>query len=196
MYFYDRFFLGAFIVLAIVAGGWIADWIDPARVSPRSLIIRRTVVAAVCVYALARVVALDALLLMDARYSAERWLVTQVPAGRSIAGVGMPQYLPRQTVVPWDGTLTEDPADLERAKPDYVIVNLPYARRPANGARAAFYEQLFNGTAGYRRVAEFHPTVPFSPLAYESRFTAGVEDPFSNLSKINPSIEVYSRASP
>jgi hypothetical protein len=192
MYHYDRFFLGIIVLLAIVAGVWIADWIDAARVSLRWLGARRAVLAAACVYGLARVVSLDALLIVDTRYSAERWLTANVPQGRSIAGTGLPQYLPRQSVVPWIG-VTEDPVELDRYKPDYVIINLQYAERPMTGPRVAFYEDVLDGKAGYRRVAQFHTTLPFSPLNYESRFQGRVEDDFSNLSKISPPIEVYAR---
>lgn len=192
MYHYDRFFLGIIVILAIVAGVWIADWIEAAGVSARWLGVRRVVLAATCVYALARVVSLDALLIVDTRYSVERWLIENVPQGRSIAGTGLPQYLPRQSVVPWVG-LTEDPAALERFKPDYVIINLQYVERPMDGPRVAFYENVLDGRAGYRRVAQFHRTLPFSPLNYESRFQGRVEDNFSNLSKISPPIEIYAR---
>jgi len=185
LYHYDRFFLGIIVVLAIITGVWIDEWMNGFR-------LRRALLAVAVVYALARVVSLDALLILDARYTAEQWLAVHVPAGRTIAGAGLTKYLPREEVVSWQ-PLEEDLGALGAYKPDYVVINVTHGTRDGDAARRDFYKHLMDGSAGYTRVAWFRTRLPFSPLNYEARFQALAEDPFSNLGKINPPIEVYAR---
>jgi hypothetical protein len=114
MYHYDRFFLGIVVVLAIVTGVWIAERPAPSRqlsgtpLSRMPLVsmpfVRRGLLAVALAYAFARVASLDALLILDARYSAERWLASHVRRGRVVAAAGQPAYLPRHSVVPFAGS--------------------------------------------------------------------------------------------
>ena len=75
MYHYDRFFLGIVVILALVAGWWLDRWTRPG-VTARPL--RLTLVCAASWYALARAISLDALMIQDSRYAAERSLVSIV----------------------------------------------------------------------------------------------------------------------
>ena len=78
MYHYDRFFLGIVVILALVAGWWLDRWTEPGvRARP----LRLALVCAALVYALARSVALDALMIRDSRYAAERSVVSIVQPG-------------------------------------------------------------------------------------------------------------------
>ncbi len=183
-YFYDRFFLGISVILAIVTGAFLAEWTMTAA--------RRAIVAVALIYACARAVSLDAMMIRDSRYYTEQWMQAHVAPERSVAAVGPPEYLPRNTVIYWMG-IPAAPIDLARLKPDYVIVNVPFATRETTGTRHEFYRQLVNGTAGYRRVLHWQTPQPLSVLKVEPRFQGTVEDVFSNLTKINPPIEVYER---
>jgi hypothetical protein len=53
------------------------------------------------------------------------------------------------------------------------------------------YDSLSSGRAGYERVLQYRTRLPWSPLNWESRFGGAWEDEFSNLTKINPPIEVF-----
>ena len=72
-------------------------------------------------------------------------------------------------------------------------MNVGFRRRAEAGSPAQdFYAALDAGSAGYRRVARFRSPVVF-PLSLEARFREVGDDPFSNLTKINPAIDVYVR---
>ena len=55
-----------------------------------------------------------------------------------------------------------------------------------------FYESLSSGALGSQLIGQYR-TKPMFPLSLERRFVQVTEDPFSNLTKINPLIEIYAR---
>lgn len=187
-YHYDRFFLAPAFALAVTAAWGVDKWLAGATGGRR---LRIAAVAAVAAYACLRVAALDTLLVRDSRYAAEDWLIANAPAGARIAAAG--QYLPRRPKLFWT-PIAQDPAELERLQPDFVMLNVGYSTRDLPGTRRnEFYDALSSGQAGYRKVFGYRTRPWWSPLNLESRFTSPREDPQSNLSKINPLIEVYAR---
>jgi hypothetical protein len=152
--------------------------------------LRLTLVCSALVYALARSVSLDALMIQDSRYAVERSVVSLVSPGEVIGAVG--QYLPRESVIGWT-LLPADQEELESKRPSYVIVNVGFSLRgDAESPSRRFYEALSTGTTGYTLMLR-ERTKPMFPLSLDSRFLRVEEDPFSNLTKINPLIEVYVR---
>jgi hypothetical protein len=186
MYHYDRFFLGIVVILGLVAGWWLDRWTQPG-VTARPL--RLTLVGAALAYALARSISLDALMLQDSRYAAERSLVSIVSPGDVVGAVG--QYLPRASVVPWT-LVPADQNELESKRPSYLLVNVGYSLRGDAESPPLFYQALSAGATRYRLIGQYR-TKPMFPLSLEGRFVQAAEDPFSNLTKINPLIEVYAR---
>jgi dolichyl-phosphate-mannose-protein mannosyltransferase len=190
MYPYDRFFLGICIPLAVATGWWLDRWTRQG-VPHRAL---RVVIVAVAVgYAAARVVALDAITILDSRYFVERWLVARAGPETTIAAEGPSLYLPRPARVLW-ARVGQDLNALEMLHPDFVVVNPGYGQRGLAGeSRNPFYEALEDGSAHYRRVLRYRTWLPYSPLRWEPRFNSVAEDPFSNVTKVNPLIDVYER---
>jgi hypothetical protein len=187
-YHYDRFFLGPILILAVPAGWWLARWTE-TTVRGRKL--RRAALCTAFAYALLRVAALDAMMALDSRYHAEQWLLEHVRPDQSLAAAGL--YLPRQTRL-WWAPLDQNLDELARMQPDFVIVNVGYNERLTDDPeRRRFYEWLSKGHTPYRRVLRYRTTIPWSPLNWEERFRRGREDAFSNLTKVNPLIEVYAR---
>lgn len=105
----------------------------------------------------------------------------------------MSQYLPRHVMVGWDPM----PASLESLReraPDYIVLSAGFALREPDGSIGAeFYRALLEGREGYTLKKVFRTSLRFSPLALETRFREVRDDAHSNLSKINPAIEVYGR---
>jgi 4-amino-4-deoxy-L-arabinose transferase-like glycosyltransferase len=187
MYHYDRFFLGVAVILAIL-GGWAFDRWTRAGVPLRWA--RFGLVGACLVYAIARAAALDATMLRDSRYRIESAVVEAAGSRDTIAAAGM--YVPRRSVLRW-ARLTADTAAIEGLKPKYVIVNAAFSRRePLGSPQGEFYAALSAGRIGYD-LAFQRGRDPAFPLSLERRFTRVDEDQFSNLTKINPLIEVYVR---
>jgi hypothetical protein len=189
-YQYDRFFIGVALILCMCAG-WAVD---------RAMAIggtRRTAVgAAACaavVFAMWRAAALDALMIRDSRYAAERWLRENIAPGKTVAASGMSQYLPRHVMVGWDPL----PAALDSVRaqrPDYIVLSASFAlREPEGSIGAEFYQALRDGREGYTLKKTFHTSLPYSPLTLEARFREIRDDAHSNLTKINPTIEIYGR---
>jgi hypothetical protein len=187
MYHFDRFFLGIVVILALVTGSWVDRW---TRLGVRARRLRLTLVCAALAYAFARSVSLDALMIQDSRYAAERSLVSIVSPGEIVGGVG--QYLPRASVLGWT-LLPPDQKELESKRPSYLIVNAGFSLRgDAESTSRRFYEALSSGATRYKLLLR-QRTKPMFPLSLDSRFLRVEEDPFSNLTKINPLIEVYVR---
>jgi len=190
MYHYDRFFIGICLVLAIAAGAWLDRW---TRVGVPYRRLRRAVVAIAVVYGAARVVSLDALMISDSRYYVEHWLVRRISADTQIAAEGNPLYLPRQSLLLWR-KLDADPGALREMQPQFLILNAEErTRRSPIREPNEFDRSLADGSAHYRQVLNYRTALPFSPLRWEPRFNQTAEDQFSNVTKVNPTIEVYER---
>jgi len=190
MYHYDRFFIGICLVFAVAAGVWLDRW---TRVGQSRRSLRLTIVGLAIAYGAARIVALDVMMVRDSRYFIERWIIDRIGAGTRIAAEGMPLYLPRQAILLW-APLLPQPAALHEHQPTFLILNSAYSARGADPrAPNEFYTSLANGSAGYRRVLSYRTQLWFSPLQWEPRFNGQHEDQFSNVTKVNPIIEVYER---
>jgi hypothetical protein len=186
-YHYDRFFIGPVIILAVAAGWWLDRWLAPGR---RARALRLAVVSCLFAYALSRVAALDALMIFDSRYAVEQWVLHHAPAEAHIAAAG--HYLPRGGTLFWT-PIAQDPDVLATLQPDFVIVNPAFTQRwsPAS-TPGRFYEALSRGSP-YKIVLRYRTHLWWSPLQFERRYSEAVDDPFSNLAKVNPLIEVYGR---
>jgi PA14 domain len=190
MYHYDRFFIGICLVLAIAAGVWL-DRSTREGLPYRRL--RLALVSVAIVYGAARGISLDALMLNDSRYYVERWLVPRIGPDTQIAAEGASLYLPRESLLLWR-RIDADPAALRELQPQFLILNAGYRTRTSPGpGPKEFYRSLGDGTAGYRQVLSYRTWLRFSPLRWESRFNGPGEDQFSNVTKVNPTIEVYER---
>lgn len=189
-YQYDRFFIGVALILCIFAG-WAVDRIVPAGGPSRSAML--AAVSAVLAFAVWRVASLDALMIRDSRYAAEAWLRDNVGPGKTVAATGMSHYLPRHVMVGWD-PIPASRESLRERTPDYIVLSAGFALREPDGSIGAeFYRALREGREGYTLKRVFRTPLPLSALALETRFREVRDDPQSNLSKVNPAIEIYGR---
>ena len=190
MYQYDRFFIGICLVVGVAAGAWLDRW---TRAGQPYRPLRLGIAGLAIAYGLARVVSLDVMMLRDSRYSVERWIVDRIGPDTGIAAEGTSIYLPRQTTLLWS-RIAPDLDALREQMPTFVILNPAHSARVSDeGAPNTFYSSLADGSAGYRRVLSYRTNLWFSPLQLEPRFNGQIEDQFSNVTKVNPTIEVYQR---
>ncbi len=190
MYHYDRFFIGICLVFAIAAGAWLDRWTRPEQPYRYA---RLTIAGLVIAYGAARIVALDAMMVRDSRYFVERWIIDRIGADTRIAAEGTSLYLPRQATLLWN-RIAPEAAALREQQPTFVILNPAHSARPSDeNASNEFRSSLADGSAGYRRVLSYRTSLWFSPLQWEPRFNGRNEDQFSNVTKVNPTIEVYER---
>jgi len=146
----------------------------------------RTLVVSALLYSLGRAVSVDALLLHDTRYAAERWLRENVPSGKVVGYMGPEYYLPRLHEFS-TRRLRPTMTVLEREDPDFLVVNPEYGSRFDTGTRE--YElssRLAAGRTDYGlvfslAVREGNPR--WSLLDFD-----GV---LANMSKVSPPLEIY-----
>lgn len=190
MYQYDRFFLGIIVIASIATGWWLQQWTAAEGTSRRW---KLALVTVALLYAASRGIALDVLMLRDARYDVERRLREIVLPHQHVAATGSSLYLPRPGMWP-TRRMEADLEALHRTRPDFLVRNAAYARRfPPGSPAGRFHDALESGRAGYRLGGRYRTAIPFSPLALEGRFREVREDEFSNLTKVNPAIEIYVR---
>jgi len=125
----------------------------------------------------------DVLLLNDSRYDVERWLARHVEPGEVVGFMGPEYYLPRLEGLE-ARRLRPTASVLERARPDYLVVNPEYFARFDPGSReGALASRLSSGRTGYA-LALRHQAHPRGMLL-------SFDGILANLAKINPVIEVY-----
>jgi 4-amino-4-deoxy-L-arabinose transferase-like glycosyltransferase len=118
----------------------------------------RVLVTGVLLYSLVYGFSLDLEFAHDARYQAERWMATHVPASAVIGTDGRETYLPR---LPASNPtvalrLREEQALEGGSKPDVVVLSSPrYRRQRWDAPYRQNFEALHDGTLGYRVAASF-----------------------------------------
>jgi hypothetical protein len=187
-YVYDRFLLPVTLACSPVAAVGIRRLLDgwPGRGLGRACGIGMLIVLGW------RAASVDALMLRDSRYAAETWLQTNVPPGSVIATPSRSVYLPRiageyqhldETV---DATLELGPA--------IIVVNVELLRRdPPDSPPRLWLRWLETGVGPYEQVFRYKAPLGPSALRMGRRFRDGIEDPLTNLDKINPEIAVFQR---
>lgn len=183
-YQYDRFYVAPAALLAVVGG------LGMARLASASAPWMRASAVAIALQCLAYGASIDLLMGRDSRYSAEAWLRAHLDPGELVGLAGPRPYLPRPGALPATD-VNLDWAEVMAAPPEYLVVNLEFARRPRN---RAFFEPLLSDTHPvYHLAATFKSPPGPAVLAYRGEFSNGVEDPFTNFDKINPEIGVFVR---
>lgn len=189
-YSYDRFLLPPTLVCAVPAALGIAGLLEEES----AYHLKRLCGALLLAWIVLRAVGLDVLMVTDGRYTVERWLQREVSAGETVGSFSPPQSLPRL------GRFTQIPirpgiAETLLENPDFIVVNTEHLLRFAGDpVRMAWIEWLTTGTGPYREVFRYKAPVPwFSPLRFDARFTDRIEDPFTNLDKVNPEIVIFRR---
>ncbi len=185
-YVYDRFLIGMAFVLAIFAGGWVADLLREDALWRR---LRMAGCAAAGVFIVWAGVSMDAMMLLDSRYAAESWMRGRRSAGR-VAVLGFAPYLPH---ISGAVRIMSGPDDYPpAAQPRFVVVNAEVLRRKSlPPVERAWQQWLDGGSSPYVVAARFKTLPAFSWLSYTDVFRNGIEDVTTNLDKVGPEIVVY-----
>jgi len=149
----------------------------------------RALVGIALLYSLGRALSVDALLLRDTRYEAERWLRENVSPSQVVGYMGPEYYLPRLQVFP-SKRLRPTETVLERESPDFLVVNPDYASRFEPGTREhELFSRLAAGRTRYGLVFSLAPREGnpwWSLLDFD-----GI---LANMGKVSPPIEIYALA--
>ena len=187
-YVYDRFLIGIAFVMAIFAGGWIDEVLQPGARRPRLRLACCLAAAGFMVWA---AVSMDVMMLLDSRYAAQDWIRAHRSGGR-VAVLGFAPYLPH---VSGAVRIMSGPDDYVLAdRPRFVVVNAEVLRRRSlPPVESAWKNWLEGGRSPYVVAARFKTLPPASLLSYTSAFRNGVEDFATNLDKVGPEIVIYWR---
>jgi len=190
LYSYDRFLLPVAVLLTFFGGRVLSEATAWPGWQGR---LGRVVALVVVVYGVARCASLDALMLNDARYAAERFLAERVGPDERVAGIGALPHLPRFDGLRWT-TLPPSISTLAGTRPEWLVINADLGRRaPEGSGKARFYERLGRGELGYRQVYVQRWRARWLFFDPE-RLQAGAYGPvLSNLERVNPEIEVFTR---
>ncbi|MCG8456536.1 MAG: glycosyltransferase family 39 protein, partial [Holophagales bacterium] len=174
-YSYVRFFLPVCLLLALPAGRLLARlWCRRGRGY-----LGRWLVVAVLAHAGLRGVAVDLLMLRDARYPAERLLAA---AEGHAVGLGPATLLPRLELVRWGQLRGRECRALAERDARYVVIH------PVELIDPRIVARLKHGEMGYRLLARFRQQPLLGLLELD-----GVE---TNLAKIARDVQVYERDGP
>lgn len=186
LYNYVRFFMPICILLAFFGGQCFSDFLDSTRRFYHAKII---VVSSIFLYTFFYAASVDILMAEDSRYYVETWMEQNIDENSSIGLVSFLEFLPRVTKFTRTIPISElSLGDIERFKPDYLVVNSNIKFR-----REKFYTRLHNEELGYTLLLRYRSTAKWVLLNYEDIIKNGKRDIFTSLDKINPEIEIFKR---
>jgi asparagine N-glycosylation enzyme membrane subunit Stt3 len=178
---FDRYVLPVAILLALFGGLAIDEALKTRYRSAAAV-----AAAAALGTALLTVLAVDVLMVKDARYDVERWLRSNLGPGASVGAATPWEYLPRL-----DGFQTVQ-LDLSLGafengpKPEIVIFAEKYRlNQPEGSPEREFFARFAEVPPGYKLVLKQQTRLGWSPLRFKENL--------SNLETINPEIRVYRR---
>ena len=185
-YQYDRFFLGVCVILALFGGRLLS------RIGAQGSRLGMSLAGFVLVsYLAANGSAVNVAMILDSRYRVEAWIQEHIERGSIVVMVGFRQDLPRagDATAAW---VEEDWSRIDSMQPDYVVVDISSRCYPRG--RQLYADILGDGR--YARVfAGRRSPFPLARLAPDV-YAQPCKSSISNLSRINPPIEVYWRSGP
>lgn len=187
-YSYDRFLLPLTILYSIPAAvglGSLIDRSNPARWQKQLGVF-------LIAWIVMRAVGVNALMIGDARYSAESWLQREVPPQALVASFGQSLYLPRLDRFN-HAVVRPGIAETLALAPEFIVLNTELMQPLADDpTRREWLRWLESGEGPYREVFRYKAPAPwYSPLVLDRRFRDRIRDPFTNLDKINPEIAIF-----
>jgi hypothetical protein len=193
MYTYERYILPFCFVLALFAGLAFDRFLQS-----RGRRWRTALVTLVFAYSILYATTVDALMMGDARYEAERWMHANVRRDERVGVTELPVLLPTLE----DFSTVDIPSieDLTRERPSYFVLNADYGRAaPRDSPMGQLIEGLQNETIGYRLVHRYRWESPWSWLPLNDPALVGGRLSYSTehgniLRDVNPTIEIYQRA--
>jgi hypothetical protein len=188
LFFYDRFLLPIVLVLSLCTGAWL-ERVLADRVAARRA--RLAVIAAVYAYSVIYTAAADYAMSFDSRYAVTRWLKGRALADDVIGALGPLEYAAMA------GSFREASVsslqEVQAIQPTFIVLKAADMPLLPDYVQA-MHNALVSGAAGYRLAATFRTTLPGPPLLHPDLGPAPRHIPdLSDLSMINPTIEVFER---
>ncbi len=187
LYNYDRFNMPVSVVLSLFAGYALSTAWEHTRKFP----LPRAVLAGLLFgFSFFYAASVDALMIADGRYSVERWMKANIPKDAHIGVASPGEYCPRLDGFNWTYLPLSLPA-LEQKSPrlDYVLFMTDLSQSYADDTlEHQFFAAFTEGKIKYRRVLRHQTNLSWLPLRTKGAVT--------NLSTINPDIQIYQNIAP
>jgi len=190
LFFFDRYLLPITIVLSLYIGFWLDGFVAPGV---RARAARIAFVSAAFVYSALYVIDVDYAMTVDSRYAVTRWLHAHARPDDVIGSLGPLEY---QMIA--DGVRSESVEsvdDLAAIRPAFVVLDAD--QMPTLSPRIqAMQASLIDGRSGYRLAGTFRSaSLPLPGKHPDLGDTPRHGPEFSDLSMINPTMEVFERVS-
>ncbi len=184
---YDRFNMPINIILSLFGGYALSTAWERARKFP----LPRAIFAGLLfAYSFFYAASVDVLMIADGRYSVERWMKANIPKDAQIGVASPSEYCPRLEGYLWSHLQLFLPAFKEKSpRPNYVIFMTALSERyPDDTFEHRFFAAFMEGKITYRRVLKHQTNLSWLPLKTKGAVT--------NLSTINPEIQIYQDIAP
>lgn len=129
-----RYLIPATVFMSVY-GAWFINFIWE-RAKGKVRICIASALAVLCIYSFYPVVSTDMNLLNDLRVDAEKWMKDNVPAGSRIEYYAYLHYLPRFSEDVYAYRVTKRAMEIEKRKPDYIVLTSHYYTRFFGGTEA------------------------------------------------------------
>ena len=188
LFFFDRYLLPIAIVLALYVGWWLDRFVAPGV---RARGARLAVVAAVFAYTAVYAMTVDYAMTRDSRYEVTRWIRAHARPGELTASLGPLEYAMIADGVPWRSVESVD--EVAALQPAFIVLNadqMPTLPPAVQTMRQA----LLDGRCGYRLALKVRArALPLPGRHPDLDATARHGPEFSDISMINPTMEVFER---
>jgi hypothetical protein len=188
LFFFDRYLLPITIVLSLYAGYWLERFIAPGVRARRA---RVTLVAGALAYTGLYAMSVDYAMTLDSRYEVTRWLEGHAGRDQVIGSLGPLEYATLAGGFHWHSV--ESIEDVAAVQPAFIVLNAD--QMPTLWPRVrAMHDALLAGRSGYRLALKVRsPALPLAGRHPDLDATARHGPEFSDLSMINPTIEIFER---
>jgi hypothetical protein len=188
LFFFDRYLMPIAFVLSLYVGYWLEQFVAPGvRARP----LRVVLVSAAFAYSAMYTSSIDYAMTVDSRYAVTRWLKAHAHSDDVIGSLGPLEYQLIADEFRWQPV--ESVEDIAGIRPAFVVLNAD--QMPTLSPRIqAMHQSLVDGRAGYRLALKFRShSLPLPAEHPDLGGTPRHGPEFSDLSMINPTMEVFER---
>lgn len=178
---YVRFFLPVALVLSLLAGGWLAEELGPAR---RHRTLRLVLAAAVFVFSAVRVGIVDWRMLSDSRYAAQEWLRDNLDPSVPVLALGREHHLPHLEA--FERTERTEAIGANPGLSRFEAIVTTSNVYPQDDQTRSLLRDLEEGLAPYACAWS-------SGDRHRLQSLVSLEGVFTNLDKLDPRIRIYRR---
>ena len=188
LFFFDRYLLPMAIVLALYVGWWLERFVAPGVRARRA---RVTLVAAAFAYTAIYALSVDYAMTRDSRYEVTRWLKAHARPDELTGSLGPLEYAMLADGFRWRSVESVDA--VAALQPAFIVLNADQMPTLPPSVQT-MHQSLLDGRSGYRLALRVRsPALPLPGRHPDLDAGARHGPEFSDLSMINPTMEVFER---